>query len=172
MLPLFSPPNQPKPVEFSWAPVKGATLYHIKISQNAYFTSTVLDKKVATTQFRAAPLPADAYYWVVTSIDANNKESVESEKNRFTIVAKSVDSSSLALDVQPFVQHGHIIEIRGKTEAGARVMVNGEEVPNVDSDGSFMYFTHPLPDGENMITITAQNARGGVSTKQKPVVIQ
>jgi hypothetical protein len=51
-------------------------------------------------------------------------------------------------------------------------MVNGEEVPTVDADGSFMYFTHPLPDGENTITITAQNARGGVKTKQQQVMIQ
>jgi hypothetical protein len=172
MLPLFSTPNQPKQVDFSWAPVKGATLYHIKLSQNAYFTSTVLEKKVPTTQFKAPSLAEGPYYWLVTSIDANGKESVESEKNRFTIVAKSGESATIALDVQPFVQHGHIIEIRGKTESGARVMVNGEEVPTVDTDGSFMYFTHPLPDGENTITITAQNARGGVKTKQQQVMIQ
>ena len=172
MLPLFSAPNQPKQVDFSWAPVKGASLYHIKLSQNAYFTSTVLEKKVATTQFKAPSLSEGAYYWLVTSIDANGKESVESEKNRFTIVAKSGEGATIALDVQPFVQHGHIIEIRGKTESGARVMVNGEEVPTVDTDGSFMYFTHPLPDGENTITITAQNARGGVKTKQQQVMIQ
>jgi urease accessory protein UreE len=172
MLPLFSPPNQPKPVEFSWAPVKGAILYHIKISQNAYFTSNVTEKKVPTTQFHATGLAEGAYYWLVTSIDDNGKESVESEKNRFTIVAKSGEAGQIALEIQPFVQHGHILEIRGKTETGARVMVNGEEVPNVDSDGSFMFFTHPLPDGENTITITAQNARGGVRTKQQQVVIQ
>lgn len=172
MLPLFSPPNEPKPVDFSWSPVKGAILYHIKLSQNAYFTSTVLEKKVPTTQFRISALPEGAYYWLVTSLDANGKESVESEKNRFTIVAKSAEGATIALDIRPFVQHGHIIEIRGKTESGARVMVNGEEVPNVDPDGSFMFFTHPLPDGQNTITITAQNARGGVRTKQQQVVIQ
>ncbi len=172
MLPLFSPPNQPKPVEFSWSPVKGAAMYHIKISQNAYFTSTMMEKKIATTQFRAPAMAEGAYYWLVSSIDANGKESVESEKNRFTIVGKSGESTSIALEVQPFVQHGHIIEIRGKTESGARVMVNGEEVPNVEADGSFMYFTRPLPDGENTITITAQNARGGVRTRQQQVVIQ
>jgi urease accessory protein UreE len=172
MLPLFSPPNQPKPVEFSWSPVKGATMYHIKISQNAYFTSNVTEKKVPTTQYHETGLAEGAYYWLVTSIDAKGKESVESEKNRFTVVAKSGESATLPLDVQPFVQHGHILEIRGKTESGARVMVNGEEVPNVDPDGSFMFFTHPLPDGENTITITAQNTRGGVKTKQQQVVIQ
>jgi len=74
--------------------------------------------------------------------------------------------------VEPFVQHGHVIELTGKTEAGARVMVNGHEVPVIGGDGSFHYFTPPLPAGESTITVTAQNAQGGVNTKQQKVVIQ
>jgi hypothetical protein len=70
------------------------------------------------------------------------------------------------------VQHGRIIEVRGKTDSTARVMVNGGEVPMIGSDGRFRYLTPPLPDGENMITITAQNAKGGVSTQTKKVIIQ
>jgi hypothetical protein len=51
-------------------------------------------------------------------------------------------------------------------------MVNGREVPMVANDGSFHYFTPPLPNGESLITITAQNAQGGVNTQQKKIVIQ
>jgi hypothetical protein len=51
-------------------------------------------------------------------------------------------------------------------------MVNGREVPMMSNDGTFHYFTPPLPIGESVITITAQNARGGVNTQQKKVVIQ
>jgi hypothetical protein len=76
------------------------------------------------------------------------------------------------LDLDPFVQHGHVIEVTGKTETGARVMVNGREVPLIGNDGTFHYFTPALPIGESVITITAQNSRGGVNTKQKKVVIQ
>ena len=39
-------------------------------------------------------------------------------------------------------------------------------------DGSFFFFTPPLPNGENVITVTAQNAKGGVKTMQKKLVIQ
>ena len=70
------------------------------------------------------------------------------------------------------MQHGHVIEVTGKTEVGARVMVNGREVPLVATDGGFHYFTPPLPNGESMITITAQNSQGGVNTQQKRIVIQ
>ena len=51
-------------------------------------------------------------------------------------------------------------------------MVNGAEVPLVQADGRFQFFTPPLPYGENIITITAQNAKGGVKTRQQKVVIQ
>ena len=59
-----------------------------------------------------------------------------------------------------------------KTERNARVMVNGAEVPYIGNDGSFQFFTPPLPNGENIITVTAQNAKGGVRTRQQKVVIQ
>jgi hypothetical protein len=57
------------------------------------------------------------------------KESVESEKNRFTIIPKGKQNEAIELDLDPFIQHGHIIEVTGKTQMGARVMVNGREVP-------------------------------------------
>ena len=51
-------------------------------------------------------------------------------------------------------------------------MVNSQEVPLIQNDGTFHFFTSPLPNGENLITITAQNAKGGVATQTKKVVIQ
>jgi hypothetical protein len=62
--------------------------------------------------------------------------------------------------------------LSGKTAVGARVMVNGREVPVVDANGTFHYFTPPLPAGVSVITITAQNSKGGVNTQQKKVEIQ
>jgi glucodextranase-like protein len=161
-----------KIVEFSWSPVDNAYSYHVRVSKNPYFTSNVYDnKKLQDEMVRVSGLPEGAYYWVVQSIDERGKESVESEKNKFTIVPRGTDVN-LALDLNPMVQHGHVIEISGKTDPTARVMVNSQEVPIIGNDGTFHYFTAPLPNGENLITITAQNAKGGVSTQTKKVVIQ
>ena len=79
-----------------------------------------------------------AYYWMVQSYDSTGKESVESEKNRFTIIPKGKDTGAIELELDPFIQHGHVIEITGKTQTGARVMVNGSEVPMVAQMGSFI----------------------------------
>jgi|GEM_PF-160853 len=172
MMPIFVGTEKTKDVEFSWTAVTNATGYRLRISRNPYFSSTLVDKKVTTADVSVSGLGTGAYYWVVESYDNSGKESAESEKNRFTVIPKGDSTEAINLDLDPFIQHGHVIEVTGKTETGARVMVNGREVPMINSDGGFHYFTPPLQAGENTITITAQTAQGGVNTQQKKVVIQ
>jgi len=172
MAPLFSNGESMKDVEFSWSSMANAVGYRLRISRNPYFSSTLVDKKVNTAAVTVTNLGEGAYYWMVQSYDAAGKESVESEKNRFTIISKGKDSEAIELELDPFIQHGHVIEVTGKTQVGARVMVNGSEVPMVDPEGQFHYFTPPLPSGEAVITVTAQTAAGGVNTQQKKIVIQ
>ncbi len=172
MAPLFSNGGATKDVEFTWTAMANATGYRLRISRNPYFSSTLVDKKVNTAAVTVSGLGEGAYYWMVQSYDAVGNESVESEKNRFTIIPKDKGTEAIALDLDPFIQHGHVIEVTGKTQTGARVMVNGSEVPMVASDGSFHYFTPPLPSGEAIITVTAQTAQGGVNTQQTKIIIQ
>jgi hypothetical protein len=171
MMPIFIS-GENKAIEFSWTPMANAVGYRLRVSRNPFFSSTLVDKKVPTADVTVTGLGEGAYYWLVQSYDAEGKESLESEKNRFTVIPKGKSAVAINLELNPFVQHGHVIEVQGKTEVGARVMVNGREVPLIGTDGTFHYFTPPLPAGENMITVTAQNSQGGVNTQQKKVVIQ
>lgn len=162
-----------KGVTFYWSEVGGSVrAYHLKIARNPFFTpaSLVFNKNVTGSQI-IVPVTEGTYYWVVQSVGENGKESVESPKSRFYLVPKGTANGSIALELGDFVQHGHMIEVKGRTEAGARVMVNGQEAV-VNGDGTFHHLTNPLPAGDNMITVTAQNAKGGWSTKQQPVTIQ
>jgi FecR protein len=171
MAPLFM--DDPSlPIPFTWSTVPNTSEYRLRISRNPYFSSTVADRRVPTAAANINGLAEGAYYWEVQSIDKSGRESVESEKNRFTIIRKGPENASIALELLPFVQHGHVLEIKGKTEPTARVMVNGQEVPVIGGDGGFQFFTAPLPTGENVITVTAQNSKGGVRTEQKKIVIQ
>ena len=172
MAPLFSAGESMKDVQFSWTPMANAVGYRLRISRNPYFSSTLVDKKINTAAVTVTNLGEGAYYWAVQSYDSTGKESVESEKNRFTIIPKGKDTEAIELDLDPFIQHGHVIEVTGKTQTGARVMVNGSEVPMIAADGGFHYFTPPLPTGEATITVTAQTAQGGVNTQQKKIIIQ
>jgi hypothetical protein len=172
MAPIFTSGETTKDVEFSWTAMANAVGYRLRISRNPYFSSTLVDKKVNTADVTVTSLGEGAYYWVVQSYEASGQESVESEKNRFTIIPKGKQTESIELDLDPFIQHGHVIEVTGKTQIGARVMVNGREVPMLGGDGTFHYFTPPLETGEAVITVTAQTAQGGVNTQQKKIIIQ
>jgi hypothetical protein len=173
MMPVFiNTGDKTKEVEFAWTPMANAAGYRLRISHNPYFSSLLLDRKVGTPSVVVTGLPVGAYYWSIQSYDTAGKESVESEKNRFTIIVKTKEKIELSLEIDPLIQHGHVIEVSGKTEVGARVMVNGREVPILSDDGTFHYFTPPLANGENLITVTAQNSKGGVNTHQAKVVIQ
>jgi hypothetical protein len=172
MAPLFTSGEATKDVEFSWSPMANAVAYRLRISRNPYFSSTLVDKRVNTADVTVTSLGEGAYYWVVQSYEASGKESVESEKNRFTIIPKGKQTAAIDLELDPFIQHGHVIEVTGKTQVGARVMVNGREVPMISTDGTFHYFTPPLTTGEAVITVTAQTAQGGVNTQQKKIIIQ
>lgn len=159
-----------KGVNFSWAPVDNVREYHIKITRNASFIGgMVVDDTKAATQVLVTNLQEGTYYWQVRSIGPDGKESIESEPYRFTVVPRG--TGTIALELGDFVQLGHVIEVKGHTEPNARVMVNGQEAV-VASDGAFHHFTNPLPTGENLITVTAQDAKGGVNTQTKPVTIQ
>jgi glucodextranase-like protein len=174
---LISPPpmqsvfldSTTKGVNFSWSPVDNVREYHLRISKSASFAGPLLvdDKKPATTVL-VTNLPEGVYYWQVASIGQDGKESIESEISKFTVAPRG--NGSLALDLD-YVQLGHVIEIKGRTEPNARVMVNGQEAV-VGNDGAFHHFTNPLPTGENVITVTAQNAKGDVNTAIKHMVIQ
>jgi len=169
MTPVYATGGQ---VSFSWTPISASHGYRLRVSKNPYFSSTVYDKVIPGTEAKLNGLTDGNYYWIVTTVDINGKQSVESERNQFTLLQKPADAASMALDLSPFIQHGHVLEVKGRTEPGARVMVNGQQVPMVGGDGTFQFFTSPLPNGANMITITAQNSKGGVRTEQKRVVIE
>jgi hypothetical protein len=170
MTPIFSN-GKTGSISFTWTPMDRASGYRIRVSRNPYFSSTVLDQTTAQPSL-VSSLPEGAYYWTVQSVDADGSQSIESEKNRFTIIPHSQEKVALPLDILQLQQHGHVIEVRGRTEGGAKVMVNGQEVPAVSSDGSFTFLTPPLPTGENVITVTAQNAKGGVNTQQRKIRIE
>lgn len=161
-----------KGVLFYWSEVPGSRAYHLRVCRTQFCTpaSLVFDKNVTGSQI-TLPLGQGVYYWVVQTVGDNAKESMESPKNRFFLVPKGDANGSIALELSGFVQHGHAIEVKGRTEAGVRVMVNGQEAV-VNPDGTFSHFTGTLPTGDNMITVTAQDAKGRWSTKQQSVTIQ
>ena len=170
--PVVATEGQSSRVTFSWTPVPSARAYRLRISTSPIFTSRVYDRRVASSTVKVNGLPEGTYYWAVSSLDTKNRESQTSDANKFTLL-RQLPEDEILLEVDNFIRHGKVIEIVGRTEPGARVIVNDSPVFSVAPDGTFKHFTQPFGNtGVNQITITAQNAKGEIATRRKSVYIQ
>ncbi len=172
MAPVAVREGQTAEVEFTWSAVATADSYRLKISPSPIFATLAVDRTLRSTSVRLPSLREGDYYWTVTSVDSNRRESQESEPSQFSVIRQANEGEILLL-VDRYVQHGKVIEIIGRTEPGATVLVNNEPVFNVAPNGSFKHFTQPLPNtGPNRITITAQNSAGKLATLRQTITIQ
>jgi hypothetical protein len=110
------------------------------------------------------------YFWRVRAIDGDNNLSDASDAYKFTLVTQGKELEML-LEVDDTELQGSVVEVIGRTEPGAALIVNGEQVADIQPDGHFRYFTAPMERGSHTIVITGQNRRGGTAIKRVQVVI-
>jgi hypothetical protein len=156
-------------IRFEWKPVKDAVSYTLRISTTAMFTKMVKQLKVSGTSAEVTGLEGGDYFWNVFATDANKQNSEVSETFKFAIFAQG-RTQEMMLEIGGTQLHGRVVEIFGKTEPGAALIINGQSVPSIGSDGGFRYFTEPLDPGEHTIVVMGQNRRGG-STQQKVTIV-
>ncbi len=158
------------PIRFSWSTVPEAVSYRLKVSTSPLFVSPLVDRKLASSEYSITGLDEGTYYWAVTAIDRNGHESQDSDMNRFSLVAQP-ETEQMLLTLDNIFLHGNVVEVSGRTEPAATVIINNEPVVNLGADGRFKHFTSPLPRGANTITVTAQNRRGDVVTRKAAMVV-
>ena len=158
-------------VHFEWKPVQDAASYSLRISTTSMFTKIVKEApKVTGTGVDIAGLEAGDYFWNVTATSAKKLSSDVSETYKFTLVAQG-KAQDMILEIQGTQLHGRVVEIIGRTEPGAALIINAQAVPNIAKDGTFHHFTEPLLPGEHTIVVIGQNRRGGTNKQQVSVVI-
>ncbi len=158
------------PVKFEWKAVPEAVEYHLRIAASSSFSQIVAERKVATTSATISGLPAGDYFWVVTARDAKKGESQSSEVRKF-LLAEKTKGQEMLLELEKPIIHGTVVEINGRTEPGAVLIINGQPVPKIEPDGKFKYFTPPMARGAQRIVISGQNRRGGTAQKELSIVI-
>jgi hypothetical protein len=161
-------------LSFRWSSVPGAVEFRLMISPSGMFSNLVVDKKVkGGDSTDVAGLDEGIYYWEVASIDRQGVESQPSAANRFNVVQQVSSDTQAYLEITRMIQHGRLVEVVGKTDPGSTVIINNEQVFNIQPDGTFRFFTSPLPsNGLNQITITAQDRKGNTKTIHKTVVVE
>jgi len=158
------------PIHFSWKPVLTAKMYEFQASTTSMFNHVVMEKKISTNSVDITGLAPGDYFWRVRAIDEKNATSDESNSFKFTLVTQGKELEML-LEVDDTELHGNNVEVIGRTEPGAALIINGEQVADIKPDGRFRYFTQPMTRGSHTIVITGQNRRGGTAIKHLDVVI-
>ena len=158
------------PVHFAWKSAATAKLYEFQASTTTMFSHIVTDKKTSATSVDITGLEPGEYFWRVRAIDKENNVSEASDPYKFTLVSQGKEQEML-LDVDNTQLHGNVVEVIGRTEPGAALIINGEQVADITSDGHFRYFTQAMSRGSHTIVITGQNRRGGTAIKRVDVVI-
>ena len=158
-------------IHFEWKPVPQAVSYSVKISTTAMFTRTAKEAPAVTgTSVDLSGLDAGDYFWNVTATNAKKENSEVSETFRFTLVAQG-KTQEMLLEITGTVIHGRVVEVSGKTEPGAALIVNGQPVPIIAKDGTFRHFTEPLEPGQHTIVIIGENRRGGTAQQKVTIVV-
>jgi len=158
-------------IHFEWKPVQDAVSYSLRISTTSMFTKMVKEVTVVkSTSADLSGLDAGDYFWDVIATNAKKMSSDVSDPYKFTLVAQG-KAQEMTLEIQDTHLVGRALEITGRTEPGAALIINGQHVPNIAPDGTFRHFTEPLLPGEHTIVVIGQNRRGGTAKQQVSVVV-
>jgi predicted phage tail protein len=168
--PLIVADPKHDPVHFSWNPVATAKIYQFQASTTAAFSHLVQDKKTVEESVEVVGLEPGDYYWRVRAFDINGKTSDVSDSFKFSLVVHGKELEML-LEIDSTELQGNLVEVVGRTEPGAALIINGEQVASIQADGHFRHFLPAMAKGSHEIIITGQNRRGGTATKRVEVVI-
>jgi hypothetical protein len=157
-------------IAFRWKPVQTAKAYVLQVSATAMFTQVLAEKRIASTSAELSGFDPGDYFWTVHAVDARNDVGPGSDGYKFSLVAMA-KAQEMLLEVDATELHGNIVEIIGRTEPGAALIINGQGVADVRPDGHFHFFMEPMAHGSQTIVITGQNRRGGTAIKRVPIVI-
>ena len=170
LAPVIVPDPKHDPVHFSWKSVPTATSYEFQASTTSMFNHMVKDLKTSATSIDVTGFDPGDYFWRVHAIDDKNQASDPSDAFKFTLAVQGKEQEML-LTVDGTQLAGNAVEVMGRTEPGAALIINGEQVADIAPDGRFRYFTQPMTSGSHTIVITGQNRRGGTAIKRVDVVI-
>jgi hypothetical protein len=168
--PLIFPDPKHAPVHFEWKPTPDAVSYELRVSTTSMFSRIVEDRKMSGTSIDLAGLDPGDYFWDVLATDAEKRVSAPSDTFKFTLATQG-KGQEMMLEIGNTELHGNVVEITGRTEPGAALIINGEPVADIRPDGTFKYFTSSLSRGSQTVVITGQNRRGGTAIKRVEIVI-
>jgi glucodextranase-like protein len=149
-------------VDMTWRATERARAYRVVVATDPAFRRIFADEGVEGTSFTLRNLQPGTYYWRVRARDADGFEGPYSAIRSVRTAHDEAPPSLVILSPpEMFVSPGPSVLLKGKTDAKARVKVNGQKVP-VEPDGSFVH-SLVLKEGVNLATIEVVDPAGNAS---------
>lgn len=165
-------------VTLSWQAVTGAPRYALQVARNRLFVDNLIDvegrtKRSATLGLRGA----GSFVWRVAAISPHGLQGPWSPPLSFRVAAPREGTGSEAdripppLDIDEVQVYGSIVMVGGRTEPGALVAVNGEQVA-VAADGAFTKTIQLANEGWAFVEIKARDGAGNETVRRRRVFLE
>lgn len=162
-------------VELDWNAVPGASRYALQVSRSRLFGENVVDTSDRPGTSATLRLQEEGrYMWRVAAYDRNGNVGPWSEIRKFRVasyrnLALEEDAEPPVIDVEVLL-NGNIALIKGSTEPGARMEINGREAV-VAADGTFTATRTLFGTGRVAIDFLAVDRAGNETREQRFVFL-
>src|SRR5262249_26959577 len=153
----------------AWRAVPGASSYHVLVDYNPNFTRPVVDRQWRSPSMELQGLEVGTYYWKGSVLDKDGVEGSFSEFASFRGTTPRAPASTAPpppLTLEPLEARGNILQVKGRTEAGASLTVNSQRI-DVASDGTFNEFITLEPGAKPVVVIRVTGLSGGVKEQRR-----
>lgn len=164
-------------VVLGWEPVPNAARYSLQVSRNHLFVDNVIDVTNRTkTRATLGVRGEGTFQWRVAAYGKDGVQGPWSKPRKFRIDSfrtseGDVDKTPPPLDLEDVKSYGSIFIVGGRTEPGARVEINGEQVKTA-ADGSFTKTVQLGKEGWSFIEIRARDGAGNETVRRHRVFVE
>ena len=166
-----------KKLELEWGPVPGASRYALQVSRNRLFVDNVIDVgSRARTSANLGLKGEGTFEWRVAATGRDGLQGPWSAPRTFHVLAsrragEQGDKTPPELVIDEVQAYGNIFIVAGRTEAGAGVRVNGEQVA-VAANGTFTKTVLVAKEGWSVLELKAMDNAGNEATVRRRVFVE
>ena len=158
---------------FGWKAVPEAVDYHLMVDTTAFFNRPFVDRKgIKDVSQEIRGLEEGKYYWRVAALAKDGTEGSFADFWRFSVTkpkqATGSGGTPPPLAIELLDVRTNILQIKGRTEPGATITVNGQRV-DVQSDGTFNEFITLEKLGRQVVVVRAIGLNGGVKEEKRAI---
>lgn len=166
-----------KTLVLSWQPVNLASRYALQVSRGRLFVDNVIDVNARTKTEATLGLQGEGTFeWRVAAIGRDGLQGPWSTPRTFRVLAaerpgEKGDKTPPELVLDQVQAYGNIFIVAGRTESGASLKINGEQVA-VAANGTFTKTVLVSQEGWSLLELRSVDTSGNEATVRHRVFVE